>query len=220
MKKSEFPEKLYEALVLHELLQFVPIGSTPALCVPSQFLEKKLGFDLCFVDSNFNPIKRKVIMIQFKISHEYTKKKIGTHFKIELYSRDRYFQHNKLCNYNLYGSGVVAIYCAPRFITYKELLAKIASKNIIGDSAFIKPKTHIYDTKYHYITFDSTRSYQHSKECFECTTLNFEEILENTESISKDTFVNNINNMNDIEEESFCFKKTSHTYDGQYFIFF
>lgn len=215
MKKSEFPEKLYEALILHELLEFVPKGATPPLCVPSQVVEQKTGCDLCFIDSACNPINRKVLMFQFKISCEYERKSKKGSFKFELYPKNTYEQHNKLCKYNLSGKQVAAIYCAPRFVTYKELLNKIISKNIIGDSIFFKPIQQISDNCYHYVEFDSINALQHSKESTCYDLINISSLFERIQPISKEEFLDFLMNSNNLSEES----RNNSLCEGMYYLF-
>ncbi len=189
MKRSEFPEKVYEAMILHELLTFFSKPNTTPFYVPSQIIENGLGFDLCFFDNNGVSINRKVMLIQFKTSSRYDDKSNKGFYKMEIYKspKSSFKQHNLLCNYNLSSSCVVGVYCSPRFVTYKEFYEKVKTNRVISDSSFFEP-TKTLSAGHHYIKFNSISAYQHSNEEDIYLVNTFREIVETIEPISLESF--------------------------------
>ena len=203
MKRSEFPEKAYESMFMHELLtQFAKAKTTP-FYIPSQVVEKRLGYDALFVDESGNPLNRKVMLIQFKTSEAYTKKQPHKHYKFEIYKSNDignpFRQHNKLCRFNLYGSSVAGVYAAPRFILYKDFLNKVRNSAIIADSEFFIPTTCLY-SGHHYVTFDNSDARQCSREEIKIEKTSFNQILQKIEPISKEQFEEILNNKEIMDE--------------------
>ncbi len=191
MKRSEFPEKAYETMFIHELLTlFTKPGSTP-FYIPSQVVEKRLGYDLCFVDSSGNPLNRKVMLIQFKVSEQYANGGPHKKYKFEIYEGravgNKFLQHNKLCRYNTYGSQIVGVYSAPRFVSYKDFYKKVQTSCVIADSEFFPPLRREY-SGHHYVTFEKGDAYQHSKEATKIKMVSFEELLQTIKPINKEQF--------------------------------
>lgn len=191
MKRSEFPEKAYETMFVHELLNYFTKSGTTPFYIPSQVVEKKLGYDLCFADSSGNPLKRKVILFQFKISEQYAKAKPHKQYKFEIYEcnaiGNRFRQHNKLCRYNTHGSKIAGVYSAPRFVLYKDFYKKVQASSIIADSELFLPSVRLY-SGHHYVEFDNSDAKQCSREETDIEMLSFEELLQRVESVSKEQF--------------------------------
>lgn len=160
MKKSEFSEKLYETLCIHELLN---IFSNSAIYCPSQNKEGKLGYDALFNVKRF----RKVIVIQFKVAEKYLKEpkyfSPGRNcYKFNIHQKNNCFQHNRLVTYNR-GKKYIALYCTPKFVGFKELYSYCQKSNLINNSALLYPQIKINDQKYHFINYCDSAAYQHSK---------------------------------------------------------
>lgn len=175
MKKSEFPEKIFEILINHALL-----SNGFDIYVPSQNKESKLGYDALFQKG-----KIKVGFFQYKIVSEYEKKPVSHRtalkaFKFDLhYSKlNGYRQHNLLVKKNL--RGLNCGYFVPNFIEYDILYKNHHSGmlNRFPNVILIKPTRPILDNKYHYITFDdSGLAIQHSKEGVKINTESIDDFL-------------------------------------------
>ncbi|MBQ9265856.1 MAG: hypothetical protein IJ186_02120 [Bacilli bacterium] len=206
MKKSQFPEKAFETLFIHELLTRYSSPYKTAFYIPSQVLEGNVSYDFCFVDNLGSKTKRKVIFIQFKVSEEYEKKYKGF-YKFKIYKNRKshpFKQHNRLCKYNKYGLGnIVAVYCAPRFTTMKDFYNNVASHDVINNSTLCVPRNPLYKDS-HYIRFNNCIAYQCSKKPTRIEIASFSEILEKLEPISCDEFGSIINNyhMSTVDEGS------------------
>ena len=188
MKRSEFPEKAYESMFVHELLTHFCISGRTPFYIPSQVVEKGLGYDICFVDSSGNPINRKVLLIQFKTAYEYESKAKQGLFKFEIYKGNNPFhQHNKLCCYNCCGSAIAGVYCVPRFVTYKDFYSKTIHSSIIADSVFFKPTIRLF-SGHHYVTFDDKVAAQHSEDENRYEVVSFGQIVESLEAIDINKF--------------------------------
>lgn len=194
MKKSEFPEKIYETLINHFLL-----SKGFDIYVPSQNKEAKLGYDALFQYG-----KIKVAFLQYKTVNEYDRKpkchgRSTRAFKFDLYysKGNGYRQHNLLVKKN--ARGINCGYFVPCFIEYDTLYNTYHTSSLVNscNSIMIRPTKIISDNNYHYISFDNKRYVvQHSKEESKVQSFSVNDFLnsikENDISFGKEELTNEI----------------------------
>lgn len=135
--KCEFPEKLFESLVNHELMNlFSKKHSKVNLWSPSQSKEASLGYDALFETGS-----RKLIAVQYKIPIYKYAKKYKDCFRFELHknSKKECKQHKLLCE--LLDKHIIddVAYIAPNFIEIKKLNNYSRSGTLLNHIAQIKP---------------------------------------------------------------------------------
>ena len=135
--RCEFPEKLFESLVNHELINLFSKRHTKVnLWSPSQTKEASLGYD-----SLFEAGARKLVAIQYKVpSYRYVSKYKGC-FKFELHknSNKECKQHELLCE--LLDKHIVdnVFYIAPEFLENRKLNNYSRSGTLLKHIAQITP---------------------------------------------------------------------------------
>lgn len=162
MKRSEFPEKAYEAFINHELL-----SKGYMIYIPSQRKEKSVGYDALWHTSGGGRIK--AIAMQYKIVSKYIKPPFPLStpaFKFDLHKSTKgYGQHNIMVKRNTtIWSKIPAVYCVPSFVDYKSLYDHLKNGTLLHNSRLLLPIDKITDSKYHYIAFDNNNAYQFSQD--------------------------------------------------------
>lgn len=181
MKRSEFPEKAYEAFINHELL-----SKGYMIYIPSQRREKSVGYDALWHTSCGRKIK--AIALQYKIVSEYVKPPISLStpaFKFDLHkSAKGYVQHNIMVKRNTtIWLKISAVYCVPSFVDYKSLYDYLKKGTLLNNSRFLIPTNKITDNKYHYIAFDNKIAYQFSQDPNLVENYSLDSIFERQESL-------------------------------------
>ncbi len=135
--RCEFPEKLFESLVNHELMNnLLSLGLKPNMWSPSQIQEASLGYDVLFQD----PLS-KIIAIQYKVpSYKYLRKHKNC-FKFDLHKNKSNIckQHEILVNELKKGTISNVVYMAPRFMGIKELNEYVQNGSLLKHIAVIPP---------------------------------------------------------------------------------
>ncbi|MDY0294611.1 MAG: hypothetical protein RBQ71_02275 [Acholeplasmataceae bacterium] len=195
MKKSEFSEKFFEFTVNHELLNKYNVD----IYIPSQYEEDDLGWDIGFTDYH------QLYFFQYKIVQKYDRNPIGLigdSYKFDLHKNSRgvFKQHNLLRSLN--AMGFIARYVVPDYIEINTLKKLLYSNNVFSKVRFITPG--ILSTKRsHYINFDSTQVFQHSKDQVKLETSPLNEIFEYADyAIVKDWTVDKQKLLQTIREDS------------------
>ena len=202
MKKCEFSEKNYEILFIHEVLNKV---KDVDVFSPSQVAEKQVGYDDLFLTKQ----RRKLLAFQFKICKEYktnppSLNKNSRCFKFDLHfdrKTRKYAQHNALV---LKNKECFACYVVPYFNSYADLFTYSNSANLIDNSLMLVPLKEINDDKSHYVNFDNTIAYQHSKEAFKMKISKFDELIKECEEITKEEFEKIINTRFKSDYKAIC----------------
>lgn len=156
MKKSQYSEKFYEFAVNHELLNKMVID----IYIPSQSEEALLGWDIGFTDY------KQLYFFQYKTVSEYDRipRYLSTHaFRFQLHkdTKGKFTQNNHLCNLNK--MGFIAGYVVPNFTELSNLRKHIKKARVLSNSFLMIP-LHISKGSSHYINFDKSQAFQHSKE--------------------------------------------------------
>ena len=158
--QSEFSEKMYEILITHELLEkYIKSGKKVQLYSPSQREEKNKGYDAVFGRNKSMLYEA----YQFKIAnYKYKRgsKKFGAFpgdIKIKVYKSDNkldpYHQHNTIVELNDQKK-LKVFYCAPNFMSVKELQKFSKKKTIEENSIKVIPhKDLIVDDDNHFYIF-------------------------------------------------------------------
>lgn len=185
MIKSEFSERLFETLVNHELLNQLKCD----IYIPSQSKEAKSGFDALFQGG-----RKKLLALQYKIVKE-DKRNIDELalpcYRFNLHKRNRFMQHNLLVKKA--NRGLLAGYAVPLFVSYDDLFSAYHSHNLLNHSRLIISHHKIYDLQPHFITYNCSEAFQHSRESINLSIGSLSSIpnqLESVESYSKESFIN------------------------------
>lgn len=196
MGKSEFSEKLYENLVNTELLKKTGYD----IYIPSQKREEKTGIDVLFQSG-----KRKVLYLQYKIVEEYDRVpsyfKSTKAFKFTIYKskRNGYSQHNSLVK--KVKRGLNCGYFVPCFTTYDDLYKFFHTNKLIDNSRLLQPTISLVAKKGigHFIDFDSSTSFQHSKNGDELPIFELTRMIQSAKKIDLNELIRKIcgNNLND-----------------------
>ncbi len=147
--------------------------------VPSQREESKMG-----VDAIFKIGKRKAYLFQYKVASKYERKPkefttTGDCYRFILHKKDKYKQHNLIVRD--YRKKLKCGYLAPLFITNKELINNYRSAELLQNCILIFSKYYIIDDDYHYMNYNDSEAFQHSKDCEKCEALNFAGLANMTE---------------------------------------
>lgn len=187
--KCRFSEKFYEILFDNELINML---SKPFVYIPSQRVEKDVAYDAIFGVS-----KKKVLFIQFKVP--YTSNKKNNDFRFELHKNKKgdFVQHNKLCKYNSLSKKVIAVYCAPLFTTYTDLMTNYSTSKIIHNSIMLIPKKkHILPNGgFHYIKYSATKAAMYSEDGIGIELESIQSIIQQLEPIDCESFKKEIDGL-------------------------
>lgn len=183
--KSQFSERLFETLMNHELLNKLKCD----IYIPSQSKEAKSGLDALFQRRH-----KKLLALQYKIVIEdkrNTDKLPLPCYRFNLHKRNQFMQHNLLVKKAK--RGLLAGYAVPLFVSYDDLFSAYHSRNLLNYSRLIIPHQKIHDSKSHYIAYNCSKAFQHSRKATNLSIESFSSILsklETTESYSKEDFIN------------------------------
>ena len=196
MKRSEFPEKAYEAFINHELF-----SKGYMIYIPSQRKEKSVGYDALWHTSGGGRIK--AIAMQYKIVSKYVKPPFPLStpaFKFDLHKSTKgYVQHNIMVKRNTtIWSKIPAVYCVPSFVDYKSLYDHLKNGTLLHNSRLLLPIDKITDSKYHYIAFDNNNAYQFSQDPNHVENYSLDSIFERQEPLYYEDLIQN----NYIDEKS------------------
>ena len=180
--KSQFPEKAYETLFNHEL-----INKGYILYVPSQVKEEHSGYDVLI--NNLKTRRFKALALQYKIVDEYSRIPYPFSkpcFRFDLHKSSKgYKQHNTMVKRNISPHSVIkACYCVPMFVDYPSLYNYSQSDTLMRHSRLLCPISKINDTKYHQVKFDSTKALQYSTEPSQIVAKTFESLFETEKFLS------------------------------------
>ena len=172
----EFPEKLFESLVNHELMNsFSKLSKKVILWSPSQSKEASLGYDALFKSG-----VKKLIAIQYKIpKRKYSRKHIGC-FRFDLHKNKRgeCKQHGLLCD--LLAKHVVddVVYCVPLFVENSKLNNYARSETLTKmHVAQIRPKRLISIKGSHHCVYDSRTADFYCNNKTETNLVDFDELF-------------------------------------------
>lgn len=200
MEKCEFSEKLFENLVNAEILNRGGLD----IYIPSQRKESKSGLDALFQTK-----KRKVLLIQYKISSRYELKKTPSGMNYPTYKFNIYknksgdhTQHNKLVE--KIKKGLKCGYGVPLFHTYRELYDLYHSGQLLNFSYLISPTSKIIDNASHYVDYDDTMAIQHSPTKSYCEKKSILIELNQSKGFSKDEFIKQLTDSNNEKDVDRC----------------